>query len=147
MKDECKKEIRSAIGKEKLETYEKAHERAKQRYADVASSMQHTTESLKLVSQMRRQILAESKQLIGRLGIAPMKIKHVVILLIILDFVLYLQPIKTGISHITHLGGLLVAFLYLKGPDIYRRLRHGRPRYYRIDEDRRRPFLDDYPRH
>ena len=77
LKDECKKEIRSAIGKEKLETYEKAHERAKQRYADVASSMQHTTESLKLVSQMRRQILAESKQLIGRLGIDPMKIKKI----------------------------------------------------------------------
>lgn len=77
LKDECKKEIRSAIGKEKSETYEKVHEKAKQRLADIASSTQHTTEGLKLSSQMRRQILNESKRSISRLGIEAMKIKKI----------------------------------------------------------------------
>ncbi len=77
LRDECKKEIRSAIGTEKLETYEKIHEKAKQRFADITSSMQHTTESLKLASQMRRQTLNEAKQSIGRLGIEAKKIKKI----------------------------------------------------------------------
>lgn len=77
LKDECKKEIRSAIGAGKLEDYEKAHERAKQRFLDLANVTRSTTESLKLASQMRRQVLTDVKQTVGRLGIDAKKIEAI----------------------------------------------------------------------
>ncbi|MBN1899848.1 rhomboid family intramembrane serine protease [Candidatus Sumerlaeota bacterium] len=45
----------------------------------------------------------------------PMKIKYMVILFCIMEFIGTIGAAGSGISHITHLGGLLTAFLYLKG--------------------------------
>ncbi len=77
MKDECRKEIRAVIGADKLEGYEKFHERAKQRLADLPGLTRHTTESLRLGSQLRRQVLMEAKQFVNRLGIDTRKIEEV----------------------------------------------------------------------
>ncbi|MCD6386552.1 rhomboid family intramembrane serine protease [Candidatus Sumerlaeota bacterium] len=63
-------------------------------------------------------------------GIIPVKVKVLVIVMGLFAFLGSVESAQTGISHITHLGGLIVAFLYLKGPDIWRRLR-GRTRYTR----------------
>ena len=61
-------------------------------------------------------------------GIFPIKIKHLVIGLGILTFVGSLSSNIGGISHITHLGGLIVAYLYLRGPRDFKQLILGRRR-------------------
>lgn len=63
-------------------------------------------------------------------GIIPVKVKVLVIVMGLFAFLGSVDTVQSGISHITHLGGLIVAFLYLKGPDIWQRLR-GRGRYTR----------------
>ena len=61
-------------------------------------------------------------------GVFPVKVK---VLVVVLMFVTFLGSSPAGaydnISHLTHLGGLVVAFLYLRGRDIFRRTsRHSR---------------------
>jgi membrane associated rhomboid family serine protease len=45
----------------------------------------------------------------------PMKVKYMVLIFGIMEFFGSIGPSGSGISHITHLGGLLTAFLYLQG--------------------------------
>ena len=61
------------------------------------------------------------------MGVVPVKMKVVIIVLGIFAFIGSIGPAVDDISHITHLGGLIVAFVYLKGPDIWRQL-HGKSR-------------------
>ena len=50
----------------------------------------------------------------------PIKIKYLMIVFGVLTFLFSMQGDQPGgISHVTHLGGLLVAFLYLKGSDLF----------------------------
>lgn len=49
----------------------------KLRFADLANETRHTTESLKLTSQMRRRILTEVKQTVSQLGIDTRKMEQI----------------------------------------------------------------------
>jgi len=73
--------------------------------------------------------------------ILPMRVKTLVIILGGIELLATVSGAETKIAHLTHLGGLLIAFLYLQGGPLYRRVRYGKPRYYRMDEPRR-PFDD-----
>lgn len=77
VKDECQKEIRMAIGSEKLEAYEKAHGSVKQRFFDLSTMTLHTTESLNFASRTQKQILRDAKQTIQELDIDAMKIEKI----------------------------------------------------------------------
>jgi len=73
----------------------------------------------------------------------PMKVKYMVLLFGVFEFFGTVGPSGSGVSHITHLGGLLVAFLYLQGWKVFRgrsffRRRKKRmiKRYYRDDDGR-----------
>jgi membrane associated rhomboid family serine protease len=73
----------------------------------------------------------------------PMKVKYMVLLFGIMEFIGTVGVAGSGISHITHLGGLLTAFLYLKGGSFLGRggLFRRRPkklvkRYYRDNDGR-----------
>lgn len=55
--------------------------------------------------------------------VVPIKIKYLMVLLGIMTFMLSIGGDRGSISHVTHLGGLLVAFVYLKGGDWFGRLR------------------------
>ena len=78
----------------------------------------------------------------------PMKIKYVVLVFGAINFYGSVGDIAHagagGIAHFAHLGGLLTAWLYLKGGG-WRRLssfgRRGSPS--RRSSSRRRPFFDD----
>jgi rhomboid family protein len=76
----------------------------------------------------------------------PMKIKYVMILFGVIEFINTIGASGSNISHITHLGGLVTAFIYLKG---WRMIKMGRgggffkrgpkkvvKRYYRDSEGR-----------
>ena len=55
-------------------------------------------------------------------GVFPVKVKVLVVVFMFLTFLGSFSPVAQGnISHLTHLGGLVVAFLYLRGRDIFRR--------------------------
>lgn len=62
----------------------------------------------------------------------PMKMKYFVIILMLLEFFSTVNSangiggVRDNISHITHLGGALVAFLYIKLPELYDRIRYGK---------------------
>jgi len=77
LKEECQRDIRAAIGADKLERYDKAHERMKLRFADLASATRHTTEGLRFASQMRQQYLTEAKQIVNQFGIDTKKIERI----------------------------------------------------------------------
>ncbi len=51
-------------------------------------------------------------------GVIPVKVKVLVIIMGFLAFMGSVRTSPTGISHITHFGGLVIAYFYLKGPDI-----------------------------
>ena len=50
----------------------------------------------------------------------PMKVKYMVLLFGTLEFVNTIGGSGSNVSHITHLGGLLTAFLYLGGWRMFR---------------------------
>jgi membrane associated rhomboid family serine protease len=57
-------------------------------------------------------------------GVFPVKVKVLVAVFFLMTFLGSFSPMAYGnISHLTHLGGLVVAFFYLKGGDIFRRRR------------------------
>jgi len=55
----------------------------------------------------------------------PMKVKYVVLLFGIVEFLNTIGTTGSHVSHITHLGGLLTAFLYLRGWRIFPNLFRG----------------------
>ncbi len=72
-------------------------------------------------------------------GVFPVKVKVLVAVFIFLTFLGSASPVAQGnISHLTHLGGLAVAFLYLKRGDIFRRSSRGsrRSRFKNLFRDR-----------
>lgn len=69
LKEECQREIRAAIPADKLEAYTRLKERAKLRFTEVTNVQRHTTESLNLTAQMRKQILRETKDALAQLGL------------------------------------------------------------------------------
>jgi hypothetical protein len=77
LKEECRKEIRSLIPPDELGEYEKYHERAKQRLADLSGMTQHTTEALKLSAQARRRIVTEGRRFVQNLDINTKQIEEV----------------------------------------------------------------------
>ena len=78
--------------------------------------------------------------------VIPMRIKYMVLLFGIMEFIGSVNRAGSHISHITHLGGLLTAFLYLRGWTLFRGGRGGGwfathpkriiKRYYRDDDGR-----------
>lgn len=61
--------------------------------------------------------------------VLPIKMKYLVTILCVASFLFSIQDNQPGgISHITHLGGLLVAAVYLLGGGWWTRLREGRRR-------------------
>jgi membrane associated rhomboid family serine protease len=50
-------------------------------------------------------------------GIVPVKAKNLVIILGLFEFLSLLSESKSNISHLAHLGGLVVGYLYLKAKD------------------------------
>jgi membrane associated rhomboid family serine protease len=61
----------------------------------------------------------------------PVKVKWLVIIMGAIDFGSSLTGSQPGVAHIAHLGGLLVGFFYLKGPEYLGRIqsyRHNRRR-------------------
>jgi membrane associated rhomboid family serine protease len=65
--------------------------------------------------------------------VIPVKVKHLMILLGVFAFLGSIDSSGPGgISHVTHLGGLLAAFLWLKGGDILKRGRPGKRRSARV---------------
>jgi len=76
-------------------------------------------------------------------GIFRIQIKYLVILVAVISFMGSTGGAdKGGISHITHLGGLVVALIYLKGQDLLRRRRGGprRGRVVQVDPSRHPDF-------
>lgn len=47
--------------------------------------------------------------------VVPVKIKYLMIFLGVITFLGSIHSAQGGVSHVTHLGGLVVAFLYVKG--------------------------------
>jgi membrane associated rhomboid family serine protease len=46
--------------------------------------------------------------------VLPMQIKYLMYIIITVDFIGTIFPLKTGLSHVTHLSGYILAYLYLK---------------------------------
>jgi len=72
-------------------------------------------------------------------GVFPVKVKVLVAVFIFFTFLGSFSPVaQDNISHLTHLGGLAVAFLYLKRGDIFRRPSRGsrRSRFKNLFRDR-----------
>ncbi len=79
--------------------------------------------------------------------IFPVKVKYFVAILGVITFVSALSTSGTPVAHVAHLGGMLVAFLYLKGwmslsavrQSYYRlKLKRARKRFKVYDENRRK---------
>ena len=78
--------------------------------------------------------------------VIPMRIKYMVLLFGLVEFIGSVNRAGSHISHITHLGGLLTAFLYLRGWTLFRdgmgggwfhrRSKRMIKRYYRDDDGR-----------
>jgi hypothetical protein len=77
LREECRKEIRALIPSDKLEEYERHHERTKQRLADLSSMTEHTTGALKLSAQAHRRILMEGRRFVESLSIDTKRIEEV----------------------------------------------------------------------
>lgn len=56
--------------------------------------------------------------------IIPMKAKWFVAIIGVIEFVDLLGSPNSGVSYIAHLSGLLIGYLYLRGPGLSPRLRH-----------------------
>lgn len=77
LRDECRKEIRSAIGADRLENYDQLHETIKRRFVGIVNATRPTTESLNTASRARREILTEVKQTVSQLGIDTTRIGEI----------------------------------------------------------------------
>ena len=76
--------------------------------------------------------------------LVPVRLKYFAIILGVLTFFASIETVaggdSGGIAHVTHLGGLLVAWLYLKGGPWLRRRRRRRPPVYKVDPKRHPDF-------
>lgn len=77
LKEECRREIRSALGADMYGRYDKIREEARLRFAELAGETRHTTESLQRTSERRRVISKDAKQALGQLGIDMQKIEQI----------------------------------------------------------------------
>jgi len=77
LKDECRREIRSIIGPEKLAVYEKFHEKKMLRLEDLASASEHTTEAMNLEAKARRRLLTEAQKFLRSSDVDARRIEDI----------------------------------------------------------------------
>lgn len=80
-------------------------------------------------------------------GVFPIQVKYLMVILGIIAFIGSAGSIgQGGISHITHLGGIVIALIYLKGGNLFKRRPPGggggrrRPRVYQVDPNNHPDF-------